>query len=86
MFIPIALYISMEAIKLGHAYFIALDINMYDEETNTAVICRSVGFPIMQGRPPSGGVEKPEPIYILCKWNFFSVSLLFVLFSFPFFS
>ena len=42
--VPIALYITLEAIKLGQAYFIVRDYSLYDRDTNTAMICRALNI------------------------------------------
>ena len=39
--IPIALYISVDIAKTFQSYFIHKDIQSYDEETDTPVICQS---------------------------------------------
>ena len=40
--VPIALYISLELVKSGQAYFIAKDLSIYDEESDTPALCRAV--------------------------------------------
>lgn len=39
--IPIALYISVDVAKTFQSFFIHKDINSYDEETDSPVICQS---------------------------------------------
>lgn len=39
--IPIALYISIDIAKTIQSYFIHKDLQAYDEETNSPVICQS---------------------------------------------
>ncbi|KAI3794530.1 hypothetical protein L1987_37162 [Smallanthus sonchifolius] len=40
--IPIALYISMELVRLGQAYFMIRDDRMYDESTDSRFQCRAL--------------------------------------------
>ncbi|KAD7478446.1 hypothetical protein R6Q59_007886 [Mikania micrantha] len=40
--IPIALYISMELVRLGQAYFMIRDDHMYDESTDSRFQCRAL--------------------------------------------
>uniref|UniRef100_A0A8C5H1X7 Phospholipid-transporting ATPase n=1 Tax=Gouania willdenowi TaxID=441366 RepID=A0A8C5H1X7_GOUWI len=40
--IPISLYLSIELVKVGQIYFITNDIDLYDEETNRRVQCKSL--------------------------------------------
>ncbi|GAA0158619.1 primary active transporter [Lithospermum erythrorhizon] len=42
--IPIALYISMELVRLGQAYFMIQDSNMYDETSNSRFQCRALNI------------------------------------------
>ncbi|GAB4836197.1 Alanine--tRNA ligase [Ancistrocladus abbreviatus] len=42
--IPIALYISMELVRVGQAFFMVQDRNMYDETTNSAFQCRALNI------------------------------------------
>ena len=39
--IPLALYISLEIVKVGQMLMISGDVEMYDEETNTPMICNT---------------------------------------------
>eukprot|EP01006_Ploeotia_vitrea_P037446 TRINITY_DN66130_c1_g13_i1.p1 TRINITY_DN66130_c1_g13~~TRINITY_DN66130_c1_g13_i1.p1 ORF type:complete len:1244 (+),score=678.78 TRINITY_DN66130_c1_g13_i1:33-3764(+) len=39
--VPISLYVSMELVKVSQALLINVDIEMYDEETNTTAIART---------------------------------------------
>jgi hypothetical protein len=39
--IPISLYISVEIVKLGQAYFINSDLEMYHEESDTPALART---------------------------------------------
>ena len=39
--IPISLYVSMEMVKLVHAFFINTDLRMYHAETNNAAKART---------------------------------------------
>ncbi len=39
--IPISLYVSVEIVKFGQAYFINNDIEMYHEETDTPALART---------------------------------------------
>lgn len=43
--IPLSLYISIEVIKLGQNYLMAHDIEMYDEERDKKMMCRSLNIP-----------------------------------------
>jgi P-type E1-E2 ATPase len=43
--IPLALYLSIEIIKLGHNYLMSHDIEMYDEERDKKMICRTLNIP-----------------------------------------
>lgn len=40
-FIPISLYVSLEVVNLGQAYFVSSDKDMYDEETDSPCTARS---------------------------------------------
>ncbi|KAM6923348.1 phospholipid-transporting ATPase VB [Xenentodon cancila] len=42
--IPISLYVSIELIKIGQIFFIANDIDLYDEETDSRVQCRALNI------------------------------------------
>lgn len=42
--IPISLYISMELVRLGQAYFMIRDTEMYDEASNSRFQCRSLNI------------------------------------------
>ena len=42
--IPIALYISMELVRLGQAYFMMQDRNLYDEASQTRFQCRALNI------------------------------------------
>lgn len=42
--IPISLYISMELVRLGQAYFMVRDTQMYDEASNTKFQCRALNI------------------------------------------
>ncbi|XP_043701976.1 phospholipid-transporting ATPase 1-like [Telopea speciosissima] len=42
--IPISLYISMELVRLGQAYFMIRDARMYDETTNSRFQCRALNI------------------------------------------
>ncbi|KAI3747452.1 hypothetical protein L6452_09909 [Arctium lappa] len=42
--IPIALYISMELVRVGQAYFMIRDDNMYDETTDSRFQCRALNM------------------------------------------
>ncbi|KAJ1380382.1 P-type ATPase [Sesbania bispinosa] len=42
--IPISLYISMELVRVGQAYFMIEDNKMYDEETNSRFQCRALNI------------------------------------------
>ncbi|GAB4855209.1 Alanine--tRNA ligase [Ancistrocladus abbreviatus] len=42
--IPISLYISMELVRVGQAYFMVHDRNMYDEASNSAFQCRALNI------------------------------------------
>ena len=39
--IPLALYVSLEIVKVGQMIMIAGDVDMYDEETNTPMTCNT---------------------------------------------
>uniref|UniRef100_A0A914BYV9 Phospholipid-transporting ATPase n=1 Tax=Acrobeloides nanus TaxID=290746 RepID=A0A914BYV9_9BILA len=43
--IPLALYISVEVIKLGQIYLINQDLDLYYEETDRRIECRSLNIP-----------------------------------------
>ncbi|KAA8544851.1 hypothetical protein F0562_019635 [Nyssa sinensis] len=42
--IPISLYISMELVRVGQAYFMIRDTRMYDEASNTRFQCRALNI------------------------------------------
>ncbi|XP_047441519.1 phospholipid-transporting ATPase VD isoform X2 [Mugil cephalus] len=42
--IPIALYVSIELVKIGQIYFIINDIDLYDEETNSRMQCKALNI------------------------------------------
>ncbi|KAJ6836552.1 phospholipid-transporting ATPase 1 [Iris pallida] len=42
--IPISLYISMELVRLGQAYFMIRDMNLYDEACNSRFQCRALNI------------------------------------------
>ncbi|URE01836.1 E1-E2 ATPase [Musa troglodytarum] len=42
--IPISLYISMELVRLGQAYFMIRDKNLYDESSNSRFQCRALNI------------------------------------------
>ncbi|XP_009391641.2 phospholipid-transporting ATPase 1 [Musa acuminata AAA Group] len=42
--IPISLYISMELARLGQAYFMIRDTNLYDESSNSKFQCRALNI------------------------------------------
>ncbi|RWW61276.1 hypothetical protein BHE74_00031673 [Ensete ventricosum] len=42
--IPISLYISMELVRLGQAYFMIRDTNLYDESSNSKFQCRALNI------------------------------------------
>ncbi|XP_061358473.1 phospholipid-transporting ATPase 1-like isoform X2 [Gastrolobium bilobum] len=42
--IPISLYISMELVRVGQAYFMIRDSRMYDEATNSRFQCRALNI------------------------------------------
>ncbi|KAF3796595.1 Phospholipid-transporting ATPase 1 [Nymphaea thermarum] len=42
--IPISLYISMELVRLGQAYFMIRDIKMYDEKSDSRFQCRALNI------------------------------------------
>lgn len=42
--IPISLYISMELVRLGQAYFMIRDTNLFDESSNTRFQCRALNI------------------------------------------
>ncbi|KMZ65496.1 ATPase [Zostera marina] len=42
--IPIALYISLELVRVGQAFFMVKDGNMYDEATNSTFQCRALNI------------------------------------------
>ncbi|KAJ1442499.1 P-type ATPase [Sesbania bispinosa] len=42
--IPISLYISMELVRVGQAYFMIKDSRMYDETTNSKFQCRALNI------------------------------------------
>ena len=42
--IPISLYISMELVRVGQAYFMIRDTKMYDEASNSRFQCRSLNI------------------------------------------
>lgn len=42
--IPISLYISMELVRLGQAYFMIRDVDLYDEATNARFQCRALNI------------------------------------------
>jgi phospholipid-transporting ATPase len=42
--IPISLYISMELVRLGQAYFMIRDTRLYDESSNSRFQCRALNI------------------------------------------
>lgn len=42
--IPVSLYVSIELVKMGQIYFITQDVELYDEELDTRVQCRSLNI------------------------------------------
>lgn len=42
--IPISLYVSIELVKIGQIFFIANDIDLYDEETDSCVQCKALNI------------------------------------------
>eukprot|EP00041_Stephanoeca_diplocostata_P001545 m.20377 g.20377 ORF g.20377 m.20377 type:complete len:1248 (-) comp12127_c0_seq2:472-4215(-) len=42
--IPLALYVSIELVKLMQVYLINVDIHLYDETTNTPMLCRALNI------------------------------------------
>jgi len=42
--IPISLYISMELVRVGQAYFMIRDSEMYDEASNSRFQCRALNI------------------------------------------
>ncbi|KAF6731409.1 putative phospholipid-transporting ATPase VB [Oryzias melastigma] len=42
--IPISLYVSVELVKIGQIFFIVTDVDLYDEETDSRVQCRSLNI------------------------------------------
>uniref|UniRef100_A0A3B3HLB6 Phospholipid-transporting ATPase n=1 Tax=Oryzias latipes TaxID=8090 RepID=A0A3B3HLB6_ORYLA len=42
--IPISLYVSVELVKIGQIFFILTDVDLYDEETDSQVQCRSLNI------------------------------------------
>ncbi|XP_045580165.1 LOW QUALITY PROTEIN: phospholipid-transporting ATPase VB [Salmo salar] len=42
--IPISLYVSIEIVKVGQVFFITNDIDLYDEETDSRVQCRTLNI------------------------------------------
>uniref|UniRef100_UPI00358E95FE phospholipid-transporting ATPase VD-like isoform X2 n=1 Tax=Myxine glutinosa TaxID=7769 RepID=UPI00358E95FE len=48
--VPISLYITIEAIKLGHVYFMQQDIDLYDCQQDVRFQCRSLNIPESLGQ------------------------------------
>lgn len=42
--IPISLYVSIELVKIGQIFFITNDLDLYDEETDTRIQCKSLNI------------------------------------------
>lgn len=42
--IPISLYVSIELVKIGQIFFITNDIDLYDEETNSRIQCKTLNI------------------------------------------
>lgn len=42
--IPISLYLSIELVKIGQIFFITNDADLYDEESDTHVQCKSLNI------------------------------------------
>uniref|UniRef100_A0A8C6LMS4 Phospholipid-transporting ATPase n=1 Tax=Nothobranchius furzeri TaxID=105023 RepID=A0A8C6LMS4_NOTFU len=42
--IPIALYVSIELVKIGQIFFITNDLDLYDEETDSRMQCRALNI------------------------------------------
>ncbi|KIH49533.1 hypothetical protein ANCDUO_20393, partial [Ancylostoma duodenale] len=43
--VPISLYITVEIIKAAQIYFLSQDIELYDEESDRPIDCRSLNIP-----------------------------------------
>ncbi|CAI4231031.1 unnamed protein product [Auanema sp. JU1783] len=43
--VPISLYITVEIIKIGQVFFISQDLDLYDEEADYPINCRSLNIP-----------------------------------------
>ncbi|XP_034546675.1 probable phospholipid-transporting ATPase VB [Notolabrus celidotus] len=44
VFIPISLYFSIELVKIGQIFFITNDMDLYDQDTNSRVQCKSLNI------------------------------------------
>lgn len=42
--IPISLYVSIELVKIGQIFFITNDVDLYDEETDSRIQCKSLNI------------------------------------------
>lgn len=42
--IPISLYVSIELVKIGQIFFITNDADLYDEETDSRIQCKSLNI------------------------------------------
>lgn len=42
--IPISLYVSIELVKIGQVFFITNDVDLYDEETDSRIQCKSLNI------------------------------------------
>lgn len=42
--IPISLYISIEMVKIGQIFFIINDVDLYDEESDSRIQCKSLNI------------------------------------------
>ena len=43
--VPLALYISVELVKLGQCYFISEDLELYYEPSDKRIQCRALNIP-----------------------------------------
>lgn len=75
--VPISLYVSMEFVKFGQAYFINNDIEMYDQRTDTPAQARTSNLNEELGQVQYIFSDKTG-LRINCSHSCFEVNLCFL--------